>query len=225
MASSVDNIISMFQQRAMQNAYKNVGARNVNGNNFRNILNKSVPDSAGKNNWVNNYTDSYSKNFNDLNSSYKNRFIGENAVNNKYLKMQSVLSASNTPDLTNAYDKFFLSSVGKQEHKAFLNSISSSDSENKFSNVIPGHITPIRNVENIWGTKSIGEEISSGISNQINNIKSSEEKLNQLSEVEDVDSMEFVTNVHNLELQVKQFNLVMNKIVDVLKSLLYNTQI
>lgn len=222
MASSVDNIISMFQQRAMQNAYKNVGARNINGDNFRNILNKKVLDKAGGNNWANNYTDSYSKDFNDLNS-YKNRFIGGNAVNNKYLKMQSVLSASNASDLTNAYDKFSISDVEKQAPKAFLNSISSSD--NKFSNMLPGHIHNIRKVENTWVTKSIGEEISSGITNQINNIKSSEVKLNQLSEVEDIDSMEFVTNVHNLELQVKQFNLVMNKIVDVLKSLLYNTQI
>lgn len=221
MASSVDNIISMFQQRAMQNAYKNVGA-NTRGGNFHDVLNKKAHSNIG-NKFINNYSDSYSKNFNALNSYYRNNSIGDNIVNNKYLKMQNVLSSSNVSDLSNAYDKFSVDDLSNKEPKAFLNSISSSS--NKFPNMHFGHMPPVRQVENIFGTKSLGEEISSGISNQIHNIKSSETKINQLSEEEDVDSMEFVTNVHNLELQVKQFNLVMNKIVEVLKSLLYNTQV
>lgn len=220
MASSVDNIISMFQQRAMQNAYKNAGARNIGVGNFKEVLNKSISNDVN-NSFATKYNDSYSRNFNPLNSSYHSS-VGSNTVSNKYARMQSVLSASDINNL-NTLDKFSLESEKKIKPKAFLNTVSSKAHE--LAPTSSGHIKPVRKAENVFGVKSIGEEISSGISKQIHNIKASESKINHLSEVEDIDSMDFVTNVHNLELQVKQFNLVMNKIVEVLKSLLYNTQL
>ena len=73
------------------------------------------------------------------------------------------------------------------------------------------------------------EDVSDGIINaigkKINSIKETETRINNITSSDDIDSLDLVTSIHNLELEFKQLNMYATKIVDAVKSILYNTQV
>jgi len=77
----------------------------------------------------------------------------------------------------------------------------------------------------VKSSEEISDSISSTIGNKINSLKATEDRINKITASEDIDSLDLVTSIHNLELEFKQFNMYAMKIVDAVKSILYNTQI
>lgn len=74
-------------------------------------------------------------------------------------------------------------------------------------------------------TDSVSDSITHAIGKRINAIKANEERINKIASSDDIDSLDLVTSIHNLELEFKQFNMYAMKIIDAVKSILYNTQV
>lgn len=73
--------------------------------------------------------------------------------------------------------------------------------------------------------ETVSDGIINAIGRKINSIKDTEKRINNITSSDDIDSLDLVTSIHNLELEFKQLNMYATKIVDAVKSILYNTQV
>lgn len=190
-----------------------------------NYFSKKTFNNAILNNKKYNYDDNCISNTKNTSNLYK--------VNNRNVKINAGNIYNNIQNMLLNEPINYADNVKHDIKHNFIGTIDTTNSIEKLhknsvnSSSIPtiNDIFLSKNVNLPNNKMQISDVISSKFSDAINNIKTSESSINNTSMSEDINSLELVTNIHNLELQIKQFNAVTNKIVEVLKSILYNTNI
>jgi len=112
----------------------------------------------------------------------------------------------------------------------YLNTSNILNSPTNMINVFNGNqfakVDKERTIDTVMKTsEDISDSISHTIGKKINSLKATEDRINKIAASDDIDSLDLVTSIHNLELEFKQFNMYAMKIVDAVKSILYNTQV
>lgn len=205
------NTVAMFKHAAQKSRN-----RYFSKNNFNDAI---------LNNKKYNYDDNYISNTKNTSNLYK--------VNNRNVKINAGNIYNNIQNMLLNEPINYVDNVKNDINHNFIGTVDTTNSIEKLhKNSVNSSSIPT--IDDFFLSKSvdlhnnktqISDVISSKFSDAINNIKTSESSINNTAMSEDINSLELVTNIHNLELQIKQFNAVTNKIVEVLKSILYNTNI